>query len=340
MGAAAAHHRRPHRNFSLQGLGGQFLAGEQPAHQALVKLAAQGEQLLANDVHADLFAVGLDHVVQFLDNIDLFHLFRERFDQLHRQRIHHAQLQVRGAAAHGLFGVLIRVAGGDDADGWVINLHAVDFRGLRPLGQPLGSFLHLYVLGPGERRQHDVFRRVLLIGLQISFVPVLQLHQASGMGDPGGQPQHHRGVKLLGKGIGQLGKVLAFLGIRRLQHGNLGANGMAAAVLLVLRGMHTRVVGHSKNHTAVDADITHGVKGVRGHVQAHVLHGAEGSGAGKARANGGLRRYLLVGRPFTGKLLIFGGVFRDFRTGGSRIAGNKTDACFIQASGNGLVAQH
>ena len=138
----------------------------------------------------------------------------------------------------------------------------------------------------------------------------------------------------------QLGKVLAFLGIRRLQHGNLGANGMAAAVLLVLRGMHTRVVGHSKNHTAVDADITHGVKGVRGHVQAHVLHGAEGSGAGKARANGGLRRYLLVGRPFTGKLLIFGGVFRDFRTGGSRIAGNKTDACFIQASGNGLVAQH
>ena len=138
----------------------------------------------------------------------------------------------------------------------------------------------------------------------------------------------------------QLGKVLAFLGIRRLQHGNLGANGMAAAVLLILRGMHTRVVGHSKNHTAVDADITHGINGVRGHVQAHVLHGAEGSGAGKARANGGLRRYLLVGRPFTGKLLIFGGVFRDFRTGGSRIAGNNTDACFIQASCNGLVAQH
>ena len=54
-------------------------------------------------------------------------------------------------------------------DGSLI-LHAVDFRGLRPLGQPLGSFLHLYVLGPGERRQHDVFRRVLLIGLQISFV--------------------------------------------------------------------------------------------------------------------------------------------------------------------------
>ena len=125
-----------------------------------------------------------------------------------------------------------------------------------------------------------------------------------------------------------------------LEHRDAREGGVIARVLLVLRGEHRRVVCGQDDEPGVDARVTGAQQRVRRDIDADVLHRHEATRTTHRASERDLEGDLLVGRPFTGKLLIFGGVFRDFRTGGSRIAGNKTDACFIQASGNSLVAQH
>ena len=75
------------------------------------------------------------------------------------------------------------------------------------------------------------------------------------MGDAGGEPEEHGSVELLGQLIGQLGVGEALGGVAGLKHGNLGGNGVAPGILLVLGGVHPRIVGDGADHARVDADI-------------------------------------------------------------------------------------
>ena len=47
-----------------------------------------------------------------------------------------------------------------------------------------------------------------------------------------------------------------------------------ARILLILRGVHTRVVSHADNHTAVDACVGHCEQRVSRDVKTYVLHTA------------------------------------------------------------------
>ena len=144
---------------------------------------------------------------------------------------------------------------------------------------------------------------------------------------------------MFGKLIGELGVLLALGGIRRFQHRELCRNGIIAGVLFVLGGMQARVVRHAQNHAAVYADITHGKERVGCHIEADMLHGAEGTRAAEGCAGGNLCRHLFVGRPFAENFIVLRGRLRNLRAWCSGVAGNHPHTGLIEAAGNGLVAQ-
>jgi hypothetical protein len=63
------------------------------------------------------------------------------------------------------------------------------------------------------------------------------------MGDAGGDAQDHRGVELLAHLEGYPHQVLGLLAVGRFHTGDPGELGEAAVVLLVLGGVHGRVIG-------------------------------------------------------------------------------------------------
>ena len=158
------------------------------------------------------------------------------------------------------------------------------------------------------------------------------------MGDAGAQPQQNGRVILLGQTEGSLGEVIALLGVGRLQHGNLGGDGMMAGILLVLGGVHAGIVRHADHKTAVDAGIGHGKQRIRRHIQAHVLHSAAAALSAQGGAEGGLHGHLFVGGPLRVDLGIARRLLRDLRGGGAGIAGHHAATGVIQTPGNRGVA--
>ena len=130
--------------------------------------------------------------------------------------------------------------------------------GLRPLGQLPGALLHHRVAALGVAWHHHILGDVLLIGDHFPLRPLRRVHDGLGVGHPGAHLQQHRGVELLGQLIGQLGEGQGLGGVGGLQHGHLGGDGVVAGVLLVLRGVHPRVVGHTDDHAAVHPGVAHG----------------------------------------------------------------------------------
>ena len=281
-----------------------------------------------------------DDGVQLLHHHQLVHFGGKVPDELHGQGVGHAQLQHGDGVAEDLLHILIGGGGGDDAHLGAAHLYPVDGGGLRPLLQLAGALLHKGVAADGVARHHDILGDVLLIGDAGPLHAVMRLHQGLGVGHAGTHLQQHRGVELLRQVIGQLGKLQGLGGVRGLQHGHLGGDGVVAGVLLVLRGVHPRVVGHADDHAAVHAGVGHGEQRVGGHVQAHVLHAAEGPLARQAGTEGHLHGHLLVGGPLTVDLGEFHGLLRDLRAGGAGIAGDHAASRLIQPPGNGGVAQH
>ena len=112
-----------------------------------------------------------------------------------------------------------------------------------------------------------------------------------------------------------------------------------AAVLLVLAGMHGRVVRHAHHKAAVHAGIRGGEQGIRGHVEPHVLHGGERPGAREGRAHGAFQRHFLVGRPFGVHFAELRYLLGDLGGGSARIGGHVLNARLPKAPGNGLVAK-
>ena len=114
---------------------------------------------------------------------------------------------------------------------------------------------------------------------------------------------------------------------------------MVAAVLLVLRGMHTRVIGYGAYHAAVGTDIRGGIQRIGGNVKPDVLHGAERSCTAERCAECDFECHLFVGSPFGIHFIVFRDCFRDFGGRGSGVCRYDRNARFIQTSGNSGVAE-
>ena len=310
-------------------------------HHALGELPHQGHLILADDLQAKGAAVVLDDGVQFFQDDDLIHLGGKVQDLLPGQGIHQAQLQDGGFLPKDLSGVLVAGGGGDDAQGDVLShLLPVQIGGLREGDKLPGPLLHDGVAGTGVAGDHDVLGNVLHIGTGRGLLPLSGLHDALGVGDAGAELQEHGGIVFLGQLVGDLSKAVGLLGIRRLQHGQFGGDGIPAGVLLVLRGVHARVVCHADDHARVDAGVRNGEQRIGRHIHAHVLHNASRSLACQGCAEGHLHGDLFVGRPFAVDLRILGSLLGDLGAGRARIAGNQAAASLIQTAGCCCISQH
>ncbi len=92
-------------------------------------------------------------------------------------------------------------------------------------------------------------------------------------------------------------QVVALLLVARLEAGDEGELGVDAAVLLVLAGVHPRVVRDRQHEAAVGAGHRRVHERVGGHVEADVLHADQRPLAGPAHAERLFVGHLLVGAP-------------------------------------------
>ena len=336
MGAAGAKHRRAGGQGRL--LGGFFPAeGLADALDTEFALAARIFFALHGDAHGgDLL---LQDALQLLNDHQLVHLCGEIPHGLAIQRIAEAQLQDAGLG-QGFPDKLIHHARAHHAQGGTAHFHAVQAQGG---GVPLHAglaFLHIYVALAGHAGHHDIFHHVLFIGLDGHVHALRHFHRGPLMGQPGGEAQDKGRVVFFAQFKGFPGKILAFLAVGGLQHGHVGRPGDHARVLLVLAGMHKRIVRHKEHQAAVDAGIGRGVQRVRRHVQSHMLHAAHGPGPRHGRAEGRLHGHLFIGRPLAQHFGISGTKLRDFGAGCPRIAGDEPHPRLIRAPRDGFIAKH
>ena len=340
VGAAGAHDRGAGRNDVLQSLAGMYFTAQTLGHQILRELAQNGQHVLAGHLQTHGPAGVFHDGVQFLNNHKLLDLGGKVADELLGQGMDHAQLEHGYAVPEHFLYILVGGGGGDDAHVSAAHLHPVQGGGLSVLGKFCHTLLHEGVAADGVAGHHDVLGDVLLIGLGGDFLTGSGLHHGLGVGHAGAHLQQHRTVKLLGDLISGLGEGQSLGRVGGLQHGQLGSHGIVPGVLLVLGGVHAGVVGHGDDHARIHTGVCHGEQGVGGHVQAHVLHGAEGALARQTCAEGGLHGYLFIGSPLGVDLIKFGHLLGDLGAGGAGVAGHHAAAGLVQATGNGGVAQH
>ena len=339
MGASGAHHRgtgrnrigkfRPLLRFFAEGL----------CHHVLGELVNSRQDIAAGDLQPHGPHLLFDDVIQFLHHHKFLHLGGKVLDELFRQGICHAQFQDAGAVAENLLDVLVGGGGGDDAEFCAAHLHAVEGGRLRVLPQLFRALLHDGVALFRIPGHHDVFRDVLFVGLLV-LDALSRFHHRLGMGDTGAHFHEYRGIELLRQLVGHLREGQGLRGIRRLQHGNLCRDGMMAAVLLVLGGVHSRIICHNDHHAGIHPRIGHGEQRVCRHVEPNMLLGAKRAPSRQGCAKGGFHCHLLIGCPFAVDLVILDGFLGDLGTGRTGIARNKADPGLIEPSGYRLVSQH
>ena len=161
------------------------------------------------------------------------------------------------------------------------------------------------------------------------------------MRDARRRAEEHGHVELLRDIIRRAHEVLALLRIRRLNKGDLRVLCIPAVILLILRGMHTGVVGIDDDETAVHAEIRGSKKRIRRDVKPDELHRAERPRTGDGRAVCHLDGDLFVGRPLAVEgVLILGKLFKYLRAGRARICRTHIHARLIRPAGDGLIARH
>ena len=103
--------------------------------------------------------------------------------------------------------------------------------------------------------------------------------------------------------------------------------------------MHPRIVCHDDHQPRVDACIGRCKQRIGCDVQADVLHAAHRPRTRYRRSNCHLHGNLFIRRPFTENILIFRNIFRNFRTGRTRIRRNDADAGLPRSARDSFVSQ-
>ena len=163
MRTAGAHHRRTYRDLGIEVENSLIRHLERLLDALLAEFAEDRELVLADDIHADILAVGLNDRIELLNDIDLADLCGKIPDQLDGQGIDHAELEDRNGIAERFFDILVRGRGGDDAEIVipVALFHAVEGRGLGVFDQLLGTLFDKRMTLERVAGGHDVFLRIL-----------------------------------------------------------------------------------------------------------------------------------------------------------------------------------
>ena len=209
---------------------------------------------------------------------------------------------------------------------------------LRERGQFSGALLHDRMSADGVSGHHHILRDVFFIFLRFRHNPLAGVHDTLGVGHTRAHLHDKGGVKFLGKLKSPFYEMVRLSGIRRLQHRNLCRDGVMTGILLILGGVHPRVVRHADDHPRVHSGVGTGVQRIRRHIQSHVLHTAEAAFSRQGSSKSHFHGHLLIGRPLAVNLIVLCRFLRDFRAGRSRIAGRDAASRLVEPPGESLVA--
>ena len=340
VGTAGTQHRRSAGDFVAQHGVVRFFAQQQLLQQFVGIFAAQGQNILADDVDAVCLAEVFNHRIQFFDHVYSGILCGKFCDLLFRQGIHQTQLQVGCVPAEGFLGVVIGIPGGDDPYLGAVVFDGIEIGGFCKFPEGCQMFFHHNMPLFGVGGHHDVLAGVLFVCAEFLFHPVTQFHHASGVGSSCSHPEDKGSIKLFGQVIRCLHIGHAFGAVGRFHHRQFGTDGVMSAVLFVLGGMHTGVICHADYQPGGHTGIPGHEQRVSGYVKAHVLHPAESPAAADSSTHSGFQGNLFIGCPFGVDFGIFCNFFRNFRTGSPRITGHEPHARFIQPSGHSGVPKH
>ena len=255
--------------------------------------------LVALHLDAERLDLVLEERVEFLDHKHVAHRLRELLHEVRRERVRPAELQHR-ELGEDLLHVLVRDAGGDDADLLLARLDAVELALARRLGHLGAAFLCGKALTAGERRHGDRVRDVLLVGddLVRRGLEVAEVDERARVARARRETEHARHVELL-RGLKRgLHHVVGLLGVGGLEHRHPGELREVAVVLLVLGGVHAGIIRGDHHHSARGAHVGERHQRVHRHVEPHVLHRRQRTRAGDRGTDRGLHRDLLVDGPF------------------------------------------
>ena len=233
----------------------------------------------------------------FLYDVQRIHACLELAQRLRGQGIRDAELEHR-CIRESLHHMLVGSTGAHHANSRALALDAVELAGFNPFGKLIDALkLHL-AARLGERRHHDPFSRVALIGLKLVLSTQTALDRGLRVGHAHGGADEERHVEALGKIEGIAGERQGLSGIGGIHHGDVSRRRIVMGVLLVLGGIHAGIVGCKHHIPAADAGIGGGEQRVRRNVDADVLHGGQHARAGRTCADAHLNGDLLVDAPF------------------------------------------
>ena len=153
-----------------------------------------------------------------------------------------------------------------------------------------------------------------------------------------GRTDHEGHVETLGKIEGLAGERERFGRIGGFEHRDARGERVEAGVLLVLGGMHARVVRGQNDETAVHAGVGHREKRVGRDVHAHVLHRGKHARARSAGACADLDGDLLVRAPLSVDPVFFRKLLHRLGRGSAWVGNADARARFPCALGNSLVS--
>ena len=306
MGASRTQRRRASRQIGRSRRMGRLLKAEGRAHEPRRQLAGprQGARRLAHRHPAGPHGVfevlrALLHDVHGFDGIgEIAQGGRGKWpgdpeleDARVRERLGH---------------VLVGRAGADDAHSALPFYHLVVGAGFHPLAQLIDAIQLHEAARLGESGHHDPLRRILLIGPCRRLGTLPRLDGRLRMGDAHAGADDHRHVEALGDIVGLAGEAQGLGGIGRIEARDGGGLSVVVRVLLVLGGVHARVVGGQDDHTAAHTGVGGREQRVGRHVHAHMLHGGEHPRAGGRGPDAHFHGHLLVHAPLGVDALLLG----------------------------------
>ncbi|MPN18453.1 hypothetical protein SDC9_165813 [bioreactor metagenome] len=263
----------------------------------------------------------LDEAVKLLDDDGFINALCKIADKLYRQGIDHAELQNRVPVAADFLDVLVARPGGDYANAFVASgFDPVTGRAFGVLDKSRRARLDDRVALYRVAGDHYVFCAVFGVGFRFGRPALAEFDHALSVGYARAHLEDYGGVERFGESVGENRKILGFLRVGGLKHRQLRRLGVMAGILLVLRAMHSRVVGYAYDHTAVYAGVGECEQRVGRDVEPDVLHAAEAALSGKRRAAGGFHGNLFVRSPLGIYLIIFCVEFGYFGAWGAGIA--------------------
>ena len=114
--------------------------------------------------------------------------------------------------------------------------------------------------------------------------------------------------------------------------------GVVVRILLVLRGVHARIVGSQHDKSSANAGIGGSEQGIRRDVHADVLHGRKNAGATGRCADAHLNGNLLVHAPLGVNAVLLRERLERLGRRGARICDTDARAGFPGPLRNGLVS--